>query len=173
MDLKNGKIMEQLVAGAYLNSTRRDRGKVLAEEMGKQGDDVKTAFTYLNLAWLGRLSKTECYDVRSEALVQLAKEIYDRPVELPQIAIFKEVSGQETDRCVNMKSPRDVAEALATYLRADSKERYAGFLQALMEDHRILQQNFTRMGMCWLQEDCRDRKELSWICEIHVHLPFI
>lgn len=173
MNLKNGKEMERLVAGTYLNSMCIDRGKTLAEEMGKQGTDVKTAFTYLNLVWLEILSKMEYHDARNEASVQLAKEIYNRPVEPPKVTILKEVSEKETVRSVDSESPRDVAKALSTYLRADSAGRYAGFLQALMSEHRTLQQSFTRMGMCWLCADCRNRKNLSWICDIDAHLPFI
>ena len=173
MNLKNGRDMEQLVAGIYLNNMCLDRGNALAEEMAKKRKDIKTAFTYLILAWMEILSKMESYDARNEAAVQLAKKIYDRPVQLPELALTKTGQDQETERSLNTDSPRDVANALASYLRADAEERYGTFLNALMMEHRTLQQNFTRMGMCWLKKDCRSRKDLSWICELPVCLPFI
>ena len=36
MNLKNGKDVEQLVAGIYLNDMCLDRGNALAEEMAKK-----------------------------------------------------------------------------------------------------------------------------------------
>ena len=173
MNLKNGRDVEQLVAGIYLNDMCLDRGNALVEEMGKKRKDIKTAFTYLILAWMEVLSKMEYYDARNEDAVQLAKKIYDRPVSYPELVLAKNGLDQETERSLNTDSPRDVANALASYLRADAEERYGTFLNALMMEHRTLQQNFTRMGMCWLKEDCRNRKDLSWICELPVYLPFI
>ena len=173
MNLKNGKDVEQLVAGIYLNDMCLDRGNALVEEMAKKRKDIKTAFTYLILAWMEILSKMESYDARNEAAVQLAKKIYDRPVQLPKIVLAKDIPAKETDGSLKTDAPQDVANALASYLRADAEERYGTFLNALMMEHRTLQQNFTRMGMCWLKEDCRNRKDLSWICELPVYLPFI
>lgn len=173
MNLKNGRDVEQLVAGIYLNDMCLDRGNALVEEMAKKRKDIKTAFTYLILAWMEVLSKMEYYDARNEDAVQLAKKIYDRPVPYPELVLEKNGLVQETERSLNTDSPRDVANALASYLRADAGERYGTFLNALMMEHRTLQQNFTRMGMCWLKEDCRNRKDLSRICELPVYLPFI
>ena len=64
MNLKNGKDVEQLVAGIYLNDMCLDRGNALVEEMAKKREDIKTAFTYLILAWMEVLSKMEYYDAR-------------------------------------------------------------------------------------------------------------
>lgn len=173
MNLKNGRDVEQLVAGIYLNNMCLERGNALAEEMTKKRKDIKTAFTYLILAWMEILSKMESYDARNEAAVQLSKRIYDRPVQLPELILAKDIPAKETDGNLKTDSSQDVANALESYLRADAEERYGTFLNALMTEHRTLQQNFTWMGMCWLKKDCRDRKDLSWICEIPVYLPFI
>ena len=94
-------------------------------------------------------------------------------MQLPKVVLAKDIPAKETDGSLNTDSPRDVANALVSYLRADAEERYGTFLNALMMEHRTLQQNFTRMGMYWLKEDCRNRKDLSWICELPVYLPFI
>ena len=98
MNLKNGRDVEQLVAGIYLNNMCLDRGNALAEEMAKKRKDIKTAFTYLILAWMEVLSKMESYDARNEAAVQLAKKIYDRPVSYQSLfwqrmAWFRKQSG--------------------------------------------------------------------------------
>ena len=124
MNLKNGRDVEQLVAGIYLNNMCLDRGNALAEEMAKKRKDIKTALSY---------------DARNEAAVQLAKKIYDRPVQLPKIVLAKDIPAKETDGSLKTDSPQDVANALASYLRADAEERYGTFLNALMMEHRTLQ----------------------------------
>ena len=62
---------------------------------------------------------------------------------------------------------------MAVYLEQDTEEEYKEFLMKLRQEHRTLQQNFTRVAIKWLQEAEKENPKLSWIREMKICLPYI
>lgn len=165
----NGETMENLLVGRYLNTLCISLNeKEILMEMKKWKKPVCDNFTFLCLSWLKILSDFKVMDGRNEASVMLAKEIFQHDIEFP---VLRGKSGRYPQlKEVNAK---EVSDILAVYLEQDTEEEYKEFLMKLCQEHRTLQQNFTRVAMKWLQEVEKENPKLSWIREMKICLPYI
>lgn len=172
VSISNGKEVEQLVVGIYLNvCTSSSNEASFIDEMLKQEEGVINNFIFLCLEWLRKLSSVVFWDERNEASVQLAERIYSRTVQTPSLKIYDQTEVQHME--VDTSSVKEVGDAMVTYLKNDSRNEYREFLLALLNEHRTLQQTFTRVVFRWLQRACINRANLSWLCDIDCYLPYI
>lgn len=104
-------------------------------------------------AWLKGLNETRYYDMRNEASVLLAWDVFSHTKEAP---VLHAISGEEAMEAeLDPYDDIQVERVMADYLEAGSTNAYQEFIDYALQSHRTLQQNLTR----FLWNGCSGRKK--------------
>lgn len=166
--ITDGEAVAKLLLDGYLNNFQTVHQDFM-EIMAGQKQEIRENCTYLGFAWLKGLSEVSYYDLRNEASKLLADDICMHMEQEPKIHHIAYGGTDEME--VDSHSDEQVAQLLASYLTADSRNGYQGFISYALHAHRTLQQNLTRFFVEWFHKEKEESiflKNASMICHRHV-----
>lgn len=168
----SGKHVAELLIDRYLNNYCSNHEPFMAA-MSKERKEAQENFSYLAFAWLKGLNETRYYDMRNEASVLLAWDVFSHIKEAP---VLHAISGEEAMEAeLDPYDDIQVERVMADYLEAGSTNAYQEFIDYALQSHRTLQQNLTRFFMEWLQREKKNSlfiQNASIVLEKH-ELPYI
>lgn len=140
--------MATLMGSYYVNCCPYGHQTFLSALQGEEWE-VQHNFTSLCLEWFTQLSVAELYDERNEDAVLLARKIAS-VVDL-ELLVHQKSSTKDYPEfmTINYVNGTSVEKAMAAYLNL-AVDSYQPFLQVMLNEHRTLQQNFSRLCGEWL-----------------------
>ena len=170
VNLTDGIEVASMFMTYYINSLCFKEGPFV-ERMRQQDQKIQENLTYLMLAWLHSLSASS-FDASNEGAVMMSRDVCLHVPQLPKLNQLAYTG--DCCREVEFFDDRQVAEMMAGYLAADSKNAYKDFLLYAMMEEGTLQQVLARVSRAWLEKsvECPTAQEASRYCFQHT-LPYI
>lgn len=181
-DVSDGKQVETVLVGLYLNSFDTAHPEFM-ERMGKESQDVRDNFIYLIMKWMRNLAARKEYewDERNAESVKLAKYLEPELDGLSVRITVQQAAGHPNAMAVCYREDKSMEAMMKQYLLSVDSEgaMFCDFIKAMEQEHRTLQQNFTRFCLEWCKWSaenasikCRYRIE-SVIAAAPAALPMI
>lgn len=184
VEVTDGKQVATILLSYYLNSYDRVHPDFMGL-MYRERPEIRTNFMVLIVQWFFNLASRKTYewDERNEKSVEMANilkaqlsqvDLKVRPVKKRNLENQIQVSYQEG---------QSVEQMMAAYLALteETEEPFKIFMSGLANEHRTLQQNFTRFVQEWCQwlvkenptGRSREMRIAKMVAQTLVPLPYI
>lgn len=147
----DGSMVASITAGLYLNYQPFAYEEFMQAMLGEKSV-VQYNFTVLCMEWFLALAKVECFDLRNEDSVMLARSLSEQFGKLSH----KQLGSTKAERniVVEYLNCKNIQQLIVSYLKA-SWESNDAFVKTVLIEHRTLQQNFSRFCIGWFQALCK------------------